>query len=102
MTRSFVAIARGQLQTALDYHPLGPVLFGGLLLWSIQGAIALKTGYRVNLAVARPWRRRIQLVVMAMVIGWYGARLYLLWASGEATVAFARSPLGQWLNFSGS
>lgn len=99
MTRSFVAIARGQLPTALDYHPLGPLLFGGFLVWALQGAIALKTGYRVNLVVARPWRRRIQRVVMAMVIGWYGARLYLVWASGEATVAFARSPLGQWLNF---
>ncbi|TAD78364.1 MAG: DUF2752 domain-containing protein [Oscillatoriales cyanobacterium] len=99
MTRSFVAIARGQLPAAVDYHPFGPVLFGGLVLWAVQGALALRRGNRWRIAVARPWRRRLQLMAIAIVLGWYSARLYLIWASGEAAVAFGRSPLGQWLSF---
>jgi Protein of unknown function (DUF2752) len=45
MTRSFVAIVRGDWRQAIDYHLFGPLLFGCLGLMLVHWIWELKSGY---------------------------------------------------------
>jgi hypothetical protein len=39
MTRSLICCAHGRLHEAIFFHPLGPILFGVVLIWSIIGLV---------------------------------------------------------------
>ncbi|NJN87066.1 MAG: DUF2752 domain-containing protein [Leptolyngbyaceae cyanobacterium SL_7_1] len=97
LTRSFMAIARQDWQTAVHYHLLGPVLFVCLLLAALHTTIELisrrawSTPYTRFLC--RPW------VVGAagfLVFGYYALRLYARYSDNFPSV-LKQSLLWQWL-----
>lgn len=97
LTRSFVAIARGDWPGAISYHPFGPLLFGALLGLGLQWAVELRARQRLVWPIGRSLRRAIGRGLLILGLVWYSARLYGLWGSGAAALAWSRSPLGQWL-----
>ena len=57
LTRSFVAIARGDWPGAIDYHPFGPLLFGALLGLGLQWSVELRRRRRLVWPIGRSrWR----------------------------------------------
>jgi hypothetical protein len=96
MTRSFMAIARGDLTQAIAYHWFGPVLFLFCFLAVIQTAVELWSSHHVVAVYSRALRdRNLQNVGLLTFFGYYGYRLWLLSVSGELNYEWIRSPIGQ-------
>ncbi len=102
MTRSLMAVVRGDWEQALIHHVFGPLLFIGLVLCVIQLAIELYSGHRVQaiyspLVRAFQRDRRYPLTALGLLLGYHALRLSYLATTGELQQAFWQSPLGQWL-----
>lgn len=84
LTRSFMAIARGDFATAFSFHAFGPLIFGAFLLTAGHLAVELMTGRSFT-----PWYRRIfRFPVLPISLGilffaYYGLRLYVRYHAGE-------------------
>jgi Protein of unknown function (DUF2752) len=76
MTRSFMAIARGDWLGAIDYHLFGPLLFIGFGLAIVQAIWELSIERRLQLFYIQ-WlnHRDFQLVIFIIFIGYYLLRL---------------------------
>ncbi len=99
LTRSFTAIAMGDLSRAVDYHLFGPAL--GLICCYLL----LQSLYEIwcNRAVYPVFLRRLcrpgpMLVGAGLVFGYHLIRLQSLAARGELGPAFQASPLGHFLS----
>ena len=98
MTRSFMAIARGDLGHAVVEHLFGPLLFLGFVLAAAHSGWELLrnrhfTAFYTKLLMDRRWQ-----VGATVFLGiYYVCRLQHLAHSGELQVAFGESPLGEWL-----
>jgi Protein of unknown function (DUF2752) len=76
MTRSFMAIARGDWASAIDYHLFGPLLFVGFGLTIIQTIWELFTNQRLQIFYFRLLKRRdFQLAIFIIFISYYLLRL---------------------------
>jgi hypothetical protein len=76
MTRSFMAIARGDWHSAIDYHLFGPLLFIGFGLAVVQAIWELSVDRRLQVFYIQWLKRRdFQLVTFIMFIGYYLLRL---------------------------
>jgi hypothetical protein len=64
MTRSFVALAHGDLAAALRFHPAGPLLFAAMLI--LVGAVAIAAARRSRPLVER---RRFLVALEAVTLG---------------------------------
>ncbi len=97
LTRSFMAVARGDWTQAFTQHLFGPFLFAIFLIGAIHLALELLIGYRVTAFYEKVLReRKLQWIFLLRVLIYYGLRLYYLLKSGKLSLAFERSPLGQW------
>ena len=76
MTRSFMAIARGDWHSAIDYHLFGPLLFTGFGLAIVQAILELSINHRLQVFYIR-WlkRRNFQLAILVSFLGYYLLRL---------------------------
>ncbi len=76
MTRSFMAIARGDWRSAIDYHLFGPLLFIGFGLVIVHVVWELLIDYRLQTFYVQ-WlqRRDFQLVMSVSFLGYYLLRL---------------------------
>lgn len=98
MTRSFVALAQGDLAGAIDYHLFGPVLFVGLIVALVHIMLELRAGRQM-----RGWHTHLltrpALIWLGGVSfgGYYGWRLLGLFQTGELLTAFAQSPLASFI-----
>ncbi len=76
MTRSFMAIARGDWARAIDYHLFGPLLFTGFGLTIVQAILELSTNQRLQIFYMQWLKRRdFQLAIFISFIGYYLLRL---------------------------
>ena len=76
MTRSFMAIARGDLRSAIDYHLFGPLLFIGFGLTIVHAILELSIDRRLQIFYMQWLKRRdFQLVIFISFIGYYLLRL---------------------------
>jgi hypothetical protein len=66
MTRSFVAIARGELVTAFDWHPLGPPVFLICCVAPVLATISWVRGERIAWVGRVLSRRGIWIAVLAL------------------------------------
>lgn len=100
MTRSFMAVTRGDWSQALTQHLFGPILFAGLLITTVHIAIELFTGHKLqafyNQALSNH-KILILILSIVMVLSYHLLRLYHLSKTGELYFAFVHSPLGQLL-----
>lgn len=98
MTRSFMAVARGDWGQAIAFNAFGPILFLGFVIaalhiaWELLKDRPLRTFY-VPIA-ASP---KFQVFCFLMLVGYHSVRLRSLWQSGELTITLHQAPLGYWV-----
>ncbi len=98
MTRSFLALAQGDLSGSLSYHILGPSLFLGLAGWAIHTSLELATRQRLQFLAGNLFsNRRLQAYALLFVVCYHGTRLMLLADSGELLANILESPLANLL-----
>jgi hypothetical protein len=77
-TRSFVALAHGDIARSVYLYPLAPVLFLAMLIGIVYGAWALTQGKRVRLDPSARTQRRIGLIILlAFALNWLAKLLWL-------------------------
>jgi len=96
MTRSFSAIARGDLWPAVAAHPLGPLTFAASLLLLVRSAGIALTGRRWMDRVARVMVWSLPFVAAALLALWVW-RLAGMFSDGSAAVAWHGSVMGRLL-----
>lgn len=99
LTRSFMALARGDWQQAIAYHLFGPVLFAGFLLFAGHFLMELLKNRKLHgFYMPMIESPRLQILAFLVLLGYHSTRLYAWGRSGELYMAFVHSPLRQWLN----
>ncbi|WP_299042334.1 DUF2752 domain-containing protein [uncultured Thermosynechococcus sp.] len=85
LTRSFLAIARGDFENALRMHLFGPVLFLAFAGAAVLMGLELKTGRRLPHPPFHFFNSRIQTWwwLGGIYLGYYALRLYSLFQTGE-------------------
>jgi hypothetical protein len=99
MTRSFVALAKGDLATSITQHLFGPVLFLVFLLAFLHICGELRLGYKIQGWHTRLLRKRSAIWTTAAVfMGYYFWRLHHLSQTGELGLAMQNAPLSHIFN----
>lgn len=99
LTRSFMAMARGDIVQSAAYHAFGPVLFAAFLIATVHLGVELVKNRSIPAFYsALIWNPRLQILAFLLLLGYHATRLYALGQSGELYTSFIHSPLGQWLN----
>lgn len=97
MTRSFMAMARGDWQQAVTYHLFGPVVFVGFGLAAIHWGMELVRNRKIHVPPGKLLRMpKVQILAFLALLGYHGTRLYALAQSGELLTSVMQSPLAQW------
>ena len=78
MTRSFVALARGDLGASFHWHPLGPVVFAAAVVTVALSAATLVRGARFALPATILHSRAIWIVVMLVTAAAWGRQIAVL------------------------
>jgi Protein of unknown function (DUF2752) len=103
MTRSFMAIARGDFSQAANYHLFGLVLFAFLAIAIIHVILELVTKRRITAFYCQVLgQKKFQLSGLFLFLTYYAFRLYDLSRTGEMYFAFIHSPLSELLSLSSS
>lgn len=98
LTRSFLAIARGDLHRAIAYHWFGPVVFFGFLVAAIHLLFEIVRNQKINAFYITVLRRpSVQISLYLVVLGYHMTRLMDLADSGELYTSFIQSPVAQFL-----
>ncbi len=89
MTRSFMAIGRGDLHQAMVEHLFGPVLFAIFVIAAIHTAVELAKGRQIQAFYGR-WlgSRGFRVAGFALYLGYYLLRLSYWFSSEELRAAF--------------
>ena len=96
LTRSFMAMARGDWHQAFAEHLFGPVLFVGCLLAILHLVLELAKNKPLDAFYLQLLKqKKFQLTGLVMFLGYYTFRLYSLANAGELQIAFLNSPLGR-------
>ena len=77
-TRSFVAMAHGNLGAAARVYPIGPLLFIAMLAAIAYGAAVLLTGRRVRLRLSYRQRRVLLALGVGVLAANWAAKLFVL------------------------
>jgi hypothetical protein len=77
-TRSFVAMAHGDLAAAIHVFPIGPLMFFALLALVVYSVWAVTTGRRLQLLVEPRLRRGLAMTALALLAANWAAKLFVL------------------------
>lgn len=84
LTRSFLAMARGDWTQAIAFHAFGPVIALGFLWLGLRTAIELIRGYKMSDPFSFYLRQpRIQILCFLVLLSYHATRLYTLWQTGN-------------------
>jgi hypothetical protein len=97
LTRSFMAVARGDFAQAFAYHWFGPILFAGFGLACLHFLLELSQNRRIK-AFYVSWVRnpKLQISAFLLLLIYHGFRLHHLAQSGFLYTSFRQSPIAQW------
>lgn len=96
MTRSFLALARGDWVDAVYFNLFGPVVFAGFFIAVIHLCWELITGQQIKTFYSKLIHdKKPQKIALFLVLTYHVDRLYYLSISGELSISFAHSPLGR-------
>ncbi|MDZ8239071.1 MAG: DUF2752 domain-containing protein [Nostoc sp. ChiQUE01a] len=96
MTRSFIAIAQGNLAQALAENLFGPLLFASFGIVAVHITLELLTKRRIIAFYCHLLKeRKLQIIGLFIVLTYYMLRLYKLSQTGEMYFSFINSPLGK-------
>lgn len=99
MTRSFMAIGRGELNQAVAENLFGPILFVSFVIAIFHVTLELLTRHQIQTLYCQLIKiKKLQLLALLLVLIYYGFRLYHLSQTGEIYIGFTQSPLGQLLS----
>jgi SNF family Na+-dependent transporter len=97
MTRSFIAIAQADWHQAVAQNLFGPLLFASFLIAAVHIIVELLTRHHLAAFYEKLIKRRkLQHLSIIIFLGYYVLRLYYLCQTGELSLAFEKSPLGEW------
>jgi hypothetical protein len=96
ITRSFRAIGQGDVAAALEFHPLGPLLWATFLALMVRSAGVAIRGRTWLDRMARwlAWSIPIQVALFICV---WAVRVWGFYAGGEGVRAFVASLVGRWI-----
>lgn len=96
LTRSFMAMVRGDWQQAIAYHLFGPLLFAGFAIAAGHLLLEIIRGCQVRVFYLE-WSRspRLQISAFVILLIYHGFRLYSLAQAGELYQGFIQSPLAR-------
>lgn len=77
-TRSFAAMAHGDLAAAVHVFPIGPLMFLALLAAVVYCAWAVVTGRRVHLAMDQRLARTLTVVGLVVLAANWASKLFIL------------------------
>lgn len=77
-TRSFAAMAHGNLVGAVHVFPIGPLMFLALVAAVVYAAWAVLTGRRAHVAMDRKLVRRLTAIAVVMLMANWAAKLFVL------------------------
>ncbi|MBE9118606.1 DUF2752 domain-containing protein [Lusitaniella coriacea LEGE 07157] len=99
MTRSFLAIARGDFSGAIAYNLFGPILFAGCFVFALHLTAELfaKRSLHSPQLQFLLHSKKVRFLALSALFCYYAIRIDGLARSGELSIDFARSPLGQFL-----
>ncbi len=98
LTRSFQAIAQGNLSEAINFHLFGPILFMIFLSLTVhltQEIIKNKSISNFYIEIIK--NSNYQIIFLFMLWGYHLTRLQNLWKTGELYTSFIHSSLIQWM-----
>ncbi|YAG12927.1 DUF2752 domain-containing protein [Nostoc sp. DSM 114161] len=96
MTRSFMAIAQGNLAQAVAENLFGPILFVSFGIVAVHITVELLTKRRIIAFYCHLLKqRKLQIIGLFIVLTYYIIRLYKLSQTGEMYFSFINSPLGK-------
>jgi len=98
LTRSFMAVARGDFTQAIAYHLFGPVFFAVFLVAGLHLILELINNRKIR-AFYIPLIQNHQFHIFCFLVlfSYHGTRLQELSKSGELYNFFIHSTLGNWL-----
>lgn len=98
MTRSFMAIARGNLYEAVMYHLFGPILFAVFGIIAIQSGCRLMTGRSLLSRYIKVLANSTVIVIGILAfLAYYGIRLFARYYGEAGILAGLDNPLWQML-----
>ncbi|MUH01252.1 DUF2752 domain-containing protein [Scytonema sp. UIC 10036] len=98
MTRSFMAIARGDLERAISENVFGIILFSSFFIAVIHVAVELLLKRRMTAFYCQVIRiKTFHSIGFSICLFYYILRLFNLFTTGELYISFMHSPLGQFL-----
>jgi len=77
-TRSFAALAHGNLGAAVHVFPVGPLLFAALVVGVLYSAYAVASGRRVRLGMDPGLRRLLTAVALVLLLANWASKLLFL------------------------
>ncbi len=98
MTRSFLAIARGDWQQAITEHLFGPILFLMFSVAAIHISSELITGQKIKRFYHYALKPQSFLTGLVIYLGYYLCRIYGLSQTQDLALLFRSSPLGKLLS----
>ncbi|MFY7805728.1 MAG: DUF2752 domain-containing protein [Limnoraphis robusta] len=98
LTRSLMAIVRGDINQAISYHLFGPLVLAGFVIAALHLSLELILNKQLNYFYVQ-WLKNPKLQIFCFLIlqGYHGVRLQKLWQLGELYPSFVNSPLGQFI-----
>ncbi|KAF3888506.1 MULTISPECIES: DUF2752 domain-containing protein [Nostocales] len=98
MTRSFMAIARGNLEQAASENVFGIILFTSFFIAVIHVAVELLLKRQMTAFYCQLIKiKKIHSITFFIALLYYILRLFHLFKTGELYISFIHSPLGQFL-----
>ncbi|MGK7920044.1 MAG: DUF2752 domain-containing protein [Trichodesmium sp.] len=98
LTRSFMAVARGDLSQAIAYHLFGLIFFAAFVFTILHLVLELINNRKFQVFYI-PLIQNIQFHIFCflLLLGYHGTRLQELCKSGELSNFLINSTLGNWL-----
>ncbi|MGD1713797.1 DUF2752 domain-containing protein [Dapis sp. BLCC M172] len=98
LTRSLMAVARGDFSQAIAYHLFGLIFFALFLVAILHLVLELINNRKFQVFYIRLIQNsQFQIFCFLVLFGYHGTRLQELWKSGELSNFLIHSTLGNWL-----
>ncbi|MBE9223477.1 DUF2752 domain-containing protein [Cyanobacterium stanieri LEGE 03274] len=94
LTRSFLAMAGGNIWESFYYHLFGPLLFIIFLVYSLHLFLEIITKKKVKATYLKlAQNKKLQYLILFLILVYYLSKLIFLHSTGELTESFLSSPL---------
>ncbi|WP_225886512.1 DUF2752 domain-containing protein [Leptolyngbya sp. PCC 6406] len=97
LTRSFLALVRGDLKTAMQFHAFGPLIFAGFLTILTTAVLELRSRRSLMKIYAFLLNWRGLVLITAIYLGYYFLRLWVRYGAGDLPWGLDQTALWQFV-----